>query len=282
MKQSFERAFAHYGDLPTENLYTSADGLEVYVGVPEKVNVAPKQQSRTNPLAVASSNDAQKDSTKPASAVDNFQVASSSRTRDLVFEDEDEDDGAPVVEDSTANNVTGEPISVKATVELTRDGNVTTTLPTEQFKSGDKVRLLFSANRDGYVYWLTKGTSGLYQVLFPNSKAGQDNLIVKNNQYTVPFKGAWRFDDNKGTETLVCLLSTERIASIDEAIKLADSGDQTSSSAIVAELLGGHETKRTTTRDLVFEEEDEGDVNTKTQVSNDGDAFVATYELEHI
>lgn len=50
----------------------------------------------------------------------------------------------------------------------------------------------------------------------------------------------------------------------------------------MAKLIGGHETRRTTTRDLVFEEEDEGDVNTKIQVTNGGDPFVATYELEHL
>ena len=40
-------------------------------------------------------------------------------------------------------------------------------------------------------------------------------------------------------------------------------------------------TSKRKTRDLVFEEEDEEDVNTKTQVAPKGEPFVAFYELVH-
>jgi hypothetical protein len=309
LQQSYERAYARYGDRPPQYIYTAPGGHQVYMGVHEKVNVA-YNQPRVNPLAqpqqqqqqqqqqpqqqqdqYQASNQQQQqqqdqyqasNQQQQSQQPNEFKVAAKPRTRDLVFEDdEEESQSPPVVDDSTAANVSGESIAVKATVELTRDGQVSTVLPTEFFKSGDRVKLIFSANTDGYVYWLTRGTSGQYQVLFPTAKAGQDNAIKRNTEYPVPTSGAWRFDDNKGTETLVCILGPERIATIDEAIKLADSGDKDGASKIVASLVGGHETKRTT-RDLVFEEEDEGDVNTKKQVTAEGDPFVATYELEHM
>jgi hypothetical protein len=299
MQQGYERAYARYSSYPPQHIYTGARGYEVYVGIPEKVNYAYNRQPQpsVNPLAQPQQqqqqqqqapqqnqgNQAANNAPSQPAAPDNFQVAANNAaTRDLVFEDDDDSNAAPAVEGTDAAGASGEKIAVKATVELTRDGKTTTVLPTDSFKSGDRVRLLFSANRDGYVYWLTKGSSGQYQILFPSAKTGQDNKIKKNAENTIPVKGAWRFDDNKGIETLVCILSPDRVASVDEAIKLAESGDESGSSKIVASLVDGHETKRTTTRDLVFEEEDEGDVNTKTQTTSDGEPFVATYELEHI
>lgn len=259
MRQGYERSFARYGDSLESALYAGSNpDVSVYVSTPEKVNVAaaPRQQPQM--------------------------VAENTRrtTRDLVFEDEEEKQERPTVQGTDSAAVKGEKIAVKTTVELTRDGGTTTVLPTSDFKSGDKVRLLFSANRDGYVYWLAKGTSGTYQVLFPNEKAGLDNSVSKNKEYTVPTKGAWRFDDKKGTETLVCVLSPAKVVELDKAVTLAAGGQKDEASALIAQVVNGHETKRTT-RDLVFEEEDEKDVNTKAQVSPGNEPFVATYELMH-
>jgi hypothetical protein len=268
MRQSFERAYARYNNPdPSANmLVTLSPNLKVSVGIPEKVNVAQNpliQNNKNNDEQILAENKATKRT-----------------TRDLVFDDEEEESSAPEVEGTTSANVKGDKIAVKATVELQRNGETSTVLPTEPFQSGDKVRLLFSTNKDGYVYWLTKGTSGEYQVLYPTAKAGMDNSVVKNKEYVVPQKGTWRFDDNKGTETLVCLLAPEKISNLEEAVKLSEQGSKDKASVIVASMVDTHETKRTT-RDLVFEEEDENDVNTKTQVTAENEPFVATYELEH-
>ncbi|MDR1872465.1 MAG: DUF4384 domain-containing protein [Deltaproteobacteria bacterium] len=298
MRQSYERAFARYNEGPAAQRFGGGQAnVDVTVSVPEKVNVANNYASRDRNRDRDRDRDRDYDNSndrgerrrerpndeKNYAKNDQPPQQYESRTRDLVFDEEDEEEDAsrPVVEGSTASNVKGEAISVKATVELTRDGKTSTVLPTEPFKSGDKVRLLFSSNLPGFVYWLSKGTSGQYQVLFPNSKSGQNNAVVKNTEYTVPSKGAWRFDDTKGTEVVVCILAPEKIDVLEEAIKMADSGNKAGASELVASLVDAHENKRTT-RDLVFEEEDDGDVNTKTQVTEEKDPFVAIYELEHI
>lgn len=192
MRQGYERSFARYGDnMPS--MYAGAQpGVSVSVGIPEKVNA----------VAVA-------DAAKLAIAHVRHAISCLMMRKRL---------NHPVVGRETADTTKGETISVKATIELTRDGKLSTVLPTESFKSGDKVRLLFSTNRDGNVYWVAKGTSGQYQVLFPSPKAGMNNTVVKNNSYTVPAKGAWRFDEQKGTETLVCILSPSRVAELDKAL----------------------------------------------------------------
>lgn len=188
-------------------------------------------------------------------------------TRDLVFEDEEE---TPAAETADADMQT---IAVKTTVLLTRDGKETTVSPNEEFKSGDKVKLMFTSNVDGYVYWLAQGSSGEYAMLFPNAQTGMDNAITRNTQYTVPSKGAFRFDDTPGNETLLCILSTERMPDLDQA-----AGMNFSDPSAVDQL---QEERKSSTRDLVFEEEDEEDINTAQQSAPVGEPFVVQYVLKH-
>lgn len=257
LRQTYEPTYARNSFAPSYMM--DGANMEVAVGLPEKIN-APA---------------------RPVAQVDPDKIGKSRRraTRDLVFDDDDAD-SAPVLPDSAASQVDGDEIAMKTTVELTRDGATTSVLPTEDFKDGDKARLKFSVNRDGHIYWLAKGASGQYQLLYPSKKAGMDNTVKRNQEYTVPQRGAWRFDNQKGTETLVAVLSPKPMPELDRAVKLAADGDSAAASKIVSRMINGNEKKRTT-RDLVFEEEDDDVVNTKSQKANGDEPFVAVYELIH-
>ncbi|MDE5832638.1 MAG: DUF4384 domain-containing protein [Desulfovibrio sp.] len=190
-------------------------------------------------------------------------------TRDLVFEDDDE--AATQQESSGAQT-----IAAKATVVLERDGKTSTVAPNHEFKSGDKVKLVFTPNVDGYVYWLAKGSSGEYSMLFPNAKAGMDNAVKRNAEYTVPVKGGFRFDDTPGNEELLCILSPEKMPDLDKAAseQFANAGKR------VADL-EQEQTKKRAARDLVFEEEEDEDVRTNTQKAPAGEPFVASFVFKH-
>ena len=189
--------------------------------------------------------------------------------RDLVFEEDEETVTAPA---DSAN----ETIAVKTTVQLTRNGETSNVLPDAEFQSGDRVKLLFTSNVDGYVYWLAKGTSGNYSVLFPNAKAGMSNEIKRNQEYTVPAKGSFRFDDTPGNEELLCIVSTTRIPEIEEA-----AGNNFQDPSAIDNATAKQEKRKSSNRDLVFEEEDEGSVNTVAQETPKGEPFVAFYTLKH-
>ena len=75
-------------------------------------------------------------------------------TRDLVFDDEEPAQTQAM--ESSGKQTT----ALKTTMLLKRDGATSTVLPTHEFKSGDSVKLVFTPNIDGYVYWLAKGSSG--------------------------------------------------------------------------------------------------------------------------
>lgn len=195
-------------------------------------------------------------------------------TRDLVFEDEEPEQTQAL--ESSGKQAT----ALKTTMLLKRDGVTNTVLPTHEFQSGDSVKLVFTPNIDGYVYWLAKGSSGAYSVLFP-SKADTDNAIKRNQEYTIPRKGVFRFDDTPGKEELLCILSAERLPDMDKAIAEADAAQISAQSSTQLAKLEEKNTAKRTTRDLVFEDEDEGDVNTKQQVAPKGEPFVAHYVLTH-
>lgn len=193
-------------------------------------------------------------------------------TRDLVFEDEASEENV-----SENSEVAGkQTIAVKTTVLLQRDGQTSTVLPSHDFQSGDRVKLVFTPNVDGYVYWMAKGSSGQYQMLFPSPKVGSDNFVKRNQEYTIPVKGGFRFDNNPGSEELLCILSTERLSDLDAAAE----EQFKNATKQVAALEESHTSKRTT-RDLVFEEEESEDVSTKTQQAPKGEPFVASYTLKH-
>jgi hypothetical protein len=206
-------------------------------------------------------------------------------TRDLVFEDEDIKKDAEKEEKIDIPKVEGgQKISISTSLEMTRDGKTEIVAPNSTFKSGDRVKLIYTPGMDGYIYWISRMTSGKFTVLFPTAKTGTDNAVKKGEKYTMPVKGVFRFDDKTGTEILICMISPQKIAALDAAIVAADAaGQQVDLNQLdkVINNIGEQNLNKRQTRDLVFEEEGDEKSLTKTQTVKPGDTFVATYELIH-
>jgi hypothetical protein len=205
-------------------------------------------------------------------------VAAPRATRDLVFEDEED---LVVAEDSNIANP--EIISVRTTLDLTRDGKTFSVLPDYQFQSGDKVVLRYTTNADGYAYWLAKMSSGEYKVLFPNPQTGMDNAITRNQENVIPSRGSFRFDNTKGQEELLLVFSSEKVDELEKVVdEIVGKSDTTvRENATEVAKVETQNSNRRATRDLVFEDEDEEEINTQTQLAPKGEPFVAYYVLEH-
>ena len=91
------------------------------------------------------------------------------------------------------------------------DGSVAKTRTSQEFRSGNRVRLQIKPNKPGYLYVLNIGSTGNSQVLFPVS--GAENLVAANEIYSVPGQGFMRFDDNPGVETLLVMVSNRPLSS---------------------------------------------------------------------
>lgn len=198
------------------------------------------------------------------------------QTRDLVFEEEE----VPAAAEE-AKIPDAQVVAVKATIELNRNGQISTVSPSHEFKSGDRVKLVYTSNIDGYAYWMAKGSSGALTVLFPSVQAGVDNKVTRNTEYTVPVKGTFKFDDTPGEEELLCVISPERIPELDKIIAENSKGVIPAENAVQIAEVEKKNTSQRQTRDLVFEEEEEEEISTKTQVAPKGEPFVAYYVLTH-
>lgn len=84
-----------------------------------------------------------------------------------------------------------------------------------QGRQGDRFRLLFKSDQEGFLYAINQGSSGVFSLLFPNRDANLPNNLVKAGEtFKVPPDGAdsWlRFDETPGAESITVFLSKNRI-----------------------------------------------------------------------
>jgi hypothetical protein len=109
--------------------------------------------------------------------------------------------------------------------------------PAKDFKSGDKIRVAFESNFDGFVYIINVTPGGKTKVLFPYKHEG-NNMVSKGQRYEFPGEGLIEFDNEVGTEVLQVYMSRERIKSFDEAIKNPNGEMGTSAASAASELAG--------------------------------------------
>src|ERR1019366_6653668 len=66
---------------------------------------------------------------------------------------------------------------LKISIEMKRGDLVRSVPPDTTFVDGDKVKIHFTTNFDGYVYALNETPSGRTLVLFPSANSGTQNLV---------------------------------------------------------------------------------------------------------
>ncbi len=88
------------------------------------------------------------------------------------------------------------------------------------FHSGDAIRVQVEANEDGYLYIVARGSSGSWDVLFPNKDVrGGTNFIESGDAQILPSpKGLWRFDNKRGQERLFLVMARKPVGDLDKLI----------------------------------------------------------------
>lgn len=113
------------------------------------------------------------------------------------------------------------PLGLRYTVQRT-DGDTTTDQAADtHFHSGEHIRLRLETNDPGYLYVVSKGTSGKWSVLFPSVEIANGNNTVQRGQaFTLPpgAKAAITFTDQPGEEHLFVILSRQPVQEIDSLI----------------------------------------------------------------
>lgn len=93
--------------------------------------------------------------------------------------------------------------------------------PNSVFHSGDYIRVGVMANQKGYLYMITRLSTGVWETLFPHpDSSNQQNTVVAGRYYMVPGgRGeAFQFDNTPGSERVVIILSKVPVSDIDSLI----------------------------------------------------------------
>ncbi len=144
------------------------------------------------------------------------------------------------------------------------------------FHSGDKIKVVAKGNDAGYLYVISRGTSGTWVVQFPSAEIdGGNNRIAKDQDYTVPAGGRFNFTDQAGEEKLFMVFSRKPAPDLEKLIySLGNpkapapvSGDAAEAPAKVLLLAGNRKPiedpfvnrlrSQLVARDLVFEKVDD-------------------------
>lgn len=148
-------------------------------------------------------------------------------------------------------------LALRASVLLaSADGGTREVRPSHPFRTGDRIKLAFTANRTGYFYLATLGSSGKVQILAP--RRGEPAILEAGYRYQYPAAQSayFRFDGQAGKETLWAVLADEPLQAISlgdgrvAQIPQAEGGSVPASAvASVSDELAG--------KDLIFEEDAE-------------------------
>ena len=87
--------------------------------------------------------------------------------------------------------------------------------PDTMFRTGDRLKLAFESNVDGYFYVVAHGTSGRWNVLFPAPDInGGSNRVARQREYLIPDDGWFEMQPPAGTEEVFVIVSKEPLAEL--------------------------------------------------------------------
>ncbi len=121
------------------------------------------------------------------------------------------------------------PLGLRYTVQRT-DGDTTTDQAADtHFHSKEHIRLRLETNDTGYLYVVSKGTSGKWTVLFPSPEISHgNNTVQRGHAFTLPpGMNAITFTDPPGEEHLFVILSRQPVQEIDSLIFSLKGAQQT-------------------------------------------------------
>lgn len=112
-------------------------------------------------------------------------------------------------------NAANIPLGLRYSILKLNGAQATEVAPSTRFQSGDRIQLKVQTNSDGYLYIVTQGSSGAWQVIFPSRSSKQgSNKVAAGEEHTRNF----RFDAKPGVEKLFVVLSRAPERDLDAVI----------------------------------------------------------------
>jgi Domain of unknown function (DUF4384) len=124
--------------------------------------------------------------------------------------------GIEMEEDYNKGRADGMRVAIHKEVE----NQIVPVLASEVFKSGDRIRLEFESNFNGFVYIINVGPNGKTCLLFPHP-VERNNAVTARQRYSLPHSHMLKFNEEKGIEVLQVYMSRQPIALFDDTLKQA-------------------------------------------------------------
>lgn len=171
---------------------------------------APKKDSKTAPKAPPKKTAPDKTvigDPQPESAAPPVVVDSAPRT-------------APARVINASHSVDERPLGLRYALAQLLNGAEREVSPEATFRAGDQVRVKVEVNRAGYLYVITRGSSGVWKPLFPAPEInGGNNRVEGRRGYRLPSDTqAFVFDEQPGQEQLFVIFSAEPVRDMDSLI----------------------------------------------------------------
>ena len=118
------------------------------------------------------------------------------------------------------------PLGLRYSILKETRGALAEVKPDAVFKAGDKIRLSVMSNQKGFLYVISRGTSGIWTPLFPHPESSQkSNEVVAGRQYQVPGGEGefFVFDERAGKEQIFILLAQQPVEDLDTLISTISS-----------------------------------------------------------
>ena len=155
-------------------------------------------------------------------------------------------------------NATFVPLAIRYSV-LRFDDKVEVTEDTV-FRSGDKIQVQLTANQDGYLYIISKGSSGKWIPLFPDPdvNAGSNRIIGRKAVLLPGEEHAITFSGSTGLESLFIIFAANPISDVDELLQRLKQPEKAKATQELAQASAPMETmvnnyRKVYSRDLVIE-----------------------------
>ncbi len=113
------------------------------------------------------------------------------------------------------------PLGLRYSILKETRGSLAEVVPDMVFKAGDKIRLSVMSNQRGFLYVISRGSSGIWTPLFPHPDSTQkSNEIVAGRPYQVPDGEGefFMFDERSGKEQIFILLAQQPVEDLDTLI----------------------------------------------------------------
>jgi serine/threonine protein kinase len=123
--------------------------------------------------------------------------------------------GGPVLSPTTPIAISKMKVSL---IRRDKRGNDEPVSPETIFYNGDSVKIRIQAEQNGFLYIMSRGSSGKVSMLYPDRRIqGGNNRIVKGGAVSIPTDGGWfTFNNKPGTEMIYMVFAenkTERFIS---------------------------------------------------------------------